>query len=123
MTTLNTSSNVDIAGITLTKRAQEEVLSFIQAESMPSDKAGLRIAILPGGCSGFKYNLTVEDNASEDDIIVRQENGIQIFIDPFSLPYLQGTTIDYESTIQQSGFSFKNPNSKGGCGCGSSFGV
>ena len=83
-------------------------------------KGGLRISVQPGGCSGFKYGLLIEDEAAEDDLIVGQGEW-RVFVDPFSAQYLNGVTIDYVSSMQGSGFTFKNPNSTGGCGCGSSF--
>ena len=78
------------------------------------------MSVQPGGCSGFKYGLLIEDEAAEDDLIVEQSDW-RVFVDPFSAQYLNGVTIDYVSSMQGSGFTFKNPNSTGGCGCGSSF--
>ena len=80
----------------------------------------LRSAPQPGGCSGFKYGLLIEDQPAEDDLIVPQE-GFRLFVDPFSAQYLANVTIDYVSSMQGSGFTFKNPNATGGCGCGHSF--
>ena len=74
----------------------------------------------PGGCSGFKYGLLIEDQAAEDDSSSTQGD-YRVFVDPFSAQYISGVTIDYVSSMQGSGFTFKNPNSTGGCGCGSSF--
>ena len=82
---------------------------------------GLRVSVQPGGCSGFKYSLLIEDQSAEDDFIVDQGRGFRMFVDPFSAQYLQGITIDHVSSMQGSGFTFKNPNATGGCGCGSSF--
>ena len=62
----------------------------------------------------------IEEKAADDDLVIDQE-GIRVFVDPFSAQYLNGVTIDYVSSMQGSGFTFKNPNSTGGCGCGSSF--
>lgn len=106
--------------LTLTDKAAEEVRKFLAAEKAPPATAGLRIAVLPGGCSGFKYSLNIEDAAAPDDLQAELQ-GIRVFIDAFSLQYLNGVTVDYVSSMQGSGFSFHNPNSTGGCGCGSSF--
>jgi len=106
--------------ITLTDKAIDEVRKFLAADDVPAATAGLRIAVLPGGCSGFKYSLNIEDNAGEDDMIL-DLGGIRTFVDGFSLPYLNGVTIDYVTSMQGSGFTFNNPNATGGCGCGSSF--
>jgi iron-sulfur cluster assembly protein len=76
--------------------------------------------VLPGGCSGFRYGLNIEERPLDDDMVV-DVRGIRVFVDAFSAQYLSGTTIDYVTNMQGSGFTFENPNSTGGCGCGSSF--
>lgn len=106
--------------LNLTDKAADEVRKFLAADDVPQATAGLRISVLPGGCSGFKYSLNIEDNAVEDDLQV-ELSGIRVFIDAFSLQYLNGVTIDYTTSMQGSGFTFDNPNATGGCGCGSSF--
>jgi iron-sulfur cluster assembly protein len=108
--------------LTITDKAAAEVQKFMAGEEIAAASAGLRVAVLPGGCSGFKYSLNIEDEAASDDMIA-SINGIRVFIDAFSAQYLSGVTIDYVSSMQGSGFSFHNPNSTGGCGCGSSFTV
>jgi iron-sulfur cluster assembly protein len=106
--------------LTLTPRATEEVVKFIAAEGLALEQAGLRVSVLPGGCSGFKYSLNIEDRPLDDDIVLETEK-VRVFVDGFSLPYLNGIKIDYVSSMQGSGFTFENPNATGGCGCGSSF--
>jgi iron-sulfur cluster assembly protein len=106
--------------LTLTDTAAGEVRKFLAAEDVPAATAGLRVSVLPGGCSGFKYSLNIEDAPVEDDLTA-ELNGTRVFIDAFSLQYLNGVTIDYVSSMQGSGFTFANPNATGGCGCGSSF--
>lgn len=106
--------------LNLTDKAAGEVRTFLAAEEIPRETAGLRISVLPGGCSGFKYSLNIEDKPAEDDLTA-DLNGVRVFIDAFSLQYLNGVTIDYTSSMQGSGFTFNNPNATGGCGCGSSF--
>ena len=106
--------------LTLTDKAAEEVRKFIVAEQVPAETAGLRVSVLPGGCSGFKYSLNIEERALDDDLSY-DVNGVRIFVDGFSAQYLTGVTIDYVSSMQGSGFTFSNPNATGGCGCGSSF--
>ena len=117
--TMSTMQQPDVM-VVLTPVAAGEVVKFMEAEGVTPEKGGLRVSVMPGGCSGFKYGLVIEDGQAEDDIMVEVE-GIRIFVDPFSAQYLSGTTIDYVSSMQGSGFTFKNPNSTGGCGCGSSF--
>jgi iron-sulfur cluster assembly accessory protein len=106
--------------LAITARAAEEVQKFITQEQVPTESAGLRVSVLPGGCSGFKYSLNVEERPLEDDMVA-EVNGVRVFVDGFSAQYLTGITIDYVSSMQGSGFTFSNPNATGGCGCGSSF--
>jgi len=106
--------------VVLTGRAAEEVQKFIAQEQVPVESAGLRVSVLPGGCSGFKYSLNIEERALDDDMVA-EVNGVRVFVDGFSAQYLTGVTIDYVSSMQGSGFTFTNPNATGGCGCGSSF--
>ena len=106
--------------LVLTPRAAEEVGKFIAAEQVPADTAGLRVSVLPGGCSGFKYSLNIEERPLDDDLVA-DISGVRVFVDGFSAQYLNGITIDYVTSMQGSGFTFHNPNATGGCGCGSSF--
>ncbi len=106
--------------VTVTDAATVEVKKFMDAEGVPHDQGGLRVSVQPGGCSGFKYGLLIEDQPAEDDLVLAM-GGFRLFVDPFSAQYLSGVTIDYVSSMQGSGFTFKNPNATGGCGCGSSF--
>lgn len=104
----------------LTDAAAIEVRKFMTAEQVEPDEAGLRVSVLPGGCSGFKYSLNIEERPIDDDMIL-DANGVRVFVDGFSAAYLHGVTIDYVSGMMGSGFTFNNPNATGGCGCGSSF--
>jgi iron-sulfur cluster assembly accessory protein len=116
---MSVSSQPEIALI-VTPVAAGEVKRFIEAEGVSPEEGGLRVSVQPGGCSGFKYSLLIEDKRAEDDVVLEQD-GFNVFVDPFSAQYLSGITIDYVSSMQGSGFTFKNPNATGGCGCGSSF--
>ncbi len=106
--------------VEITDAAAVEVKKFMEAEGVTAEIGGLRVSVMPGGCSGFKYGLVIEDKSADDDITV-SHHGFNVFVDPFSAQYLSGTIIDYVTSMQGSGFTFKNPNSTGGCGCGSSF--
>jgi iron-sulfur cluster assembly protein len=108
--------------LTLTERAGQEVKKFLAEEKVSPESAGLRVGVLPGGCSGFRYSLNIEEHPAADDVVV-ESAGVRLFVDEFSAPYLNGTVIDYKSNFQESGFAFENPNASGGCGCGSSFTV
>lgn len=107
--------------LTLTQTATEKVQDFINEHGVES-AIGLRVAVLPGGCSGFQYGLNIEDQPEDDDEIM-EIGGVKIFVDPFSAQYLDGVEIDYVTSFMGQGFSFRNPNASGGCGCGSSFTV
>ena len=106
--------------LTLTDRAADEVRKFMADEKVAPEMAGLRVGVLPGGCSGFKYSLNIEDKPLDDDVVI-ETSGVRCFVDGFSAQYLNGVTVDYVSSMQGSGFTFHNPVATGGCGCGSSF--
>ncbi len=116
---MSTMNQPEVA-VLMTEAAGVEVQKFMTAENVSPDVGGLRVAVQPGGCSGFKYSLLIEDKPADDDAIVVL-NGFRLFVDPFSMQYLGGVTIDYVTSMQGSGFTFKNPNATGSCGCGSSF--
>ena len=99
----------------------ESALSEMKLFSEKENANYFRISVLPGGCSGFKYNFEVIDNPEEDDTVLEQHNGLKVVVDPFSVPYLNNVLVDYISTMMESGFKFNNPNASGGCGCGTSF--
>lgn len=120
MSTVDEQTNTSGIQVALTPRAIEEVLKFMDAEQVQPDAGGLRVSVLPGGCSGFKYSLNIEERPLEDDHVLPMER-IRVFVDGFSLQYLNGVTVDYVTSMQGSGFTFTNPNATGGCGCGSSF--
>ena len=114
-------SHAPAAHIVLTPEAVSAVREFLSKEpDIPSSTASLRIAVRPGGCSGFKYDLSIVDAPEADDTLLEQD-GVRLCVDPFSVQYLDGTTISYVTSLSGSGFSFSNPNATGGCGCGSSF--
>lgn len=116
-TTQRPETTVDIK---LTDKAIEQIRDFIEQSEAPAETAGLRVAVMPGGCSGFRYALNIEDGPQEEDIVV-ERSGLSIFMDIFSAQYLSGAELDYVETMQASGFKFSNPNASGGCGCGESF--
>jgi iron-sulfur cluster assembly accessory protein len=103
--------------VTLTPDAITKVKAFLSEQK---EEAGLRIAVLGGGCSGFQYQMTLEKEAKEDDQVIDME-GLKVFIDSRSMLYLNGTEVDYIDGENGSGFKFDNPNAKDTCGCGESF--
>jgi iron-sulfur cluster assembly accessory protein len=82
--------------------------------------AGLRIGVVGGGCSGFSYNMSFENQPGMMDKVITFD-GLKVFVDATSIMYLQGATVDYVETLEAAGFKFENPNVKSTCGCGSSF--
>ncbi len=106
--------------LTVSPTAATEIKKFMAGEEDLPDTAGLRVRVVPGGCSGFQYSLNIEEESKQGDTIFEQE-GVRLFVDMFSGQYLNGITIDYTSNMMGSGFTFENPNATGGCGCGESF--
>ena len=103
-----------------TETAAAKVAELVAAEDNPNLK--LRVYIQGGGCSGMQYGFTFDENESEDDTKV-VTNGVTLLIDPMSIQYLTGATIDYVDNLQGSQFVINNPNAATTCGCGSSFSV
>jgi iron-sulfur cluster assembly protein len=106
--------------ITLTPVAAAKVKELL-ADEPDGESLVLRVAIQGGGCSGFQYGLGF-DSVAEGDVELELE-GVPVVVDPFSAPYLRGTTIDFLNSIQESGFKIDNPNAVASCGCGHSFTV
>lgn len=108
--------------ITLTDAAVKAVKEAMTSENLDAAQTYLRVGIKAGGCSGFSYSLAFEEDRQEDDRVV-EKDGVRLVVDPRSEVYLNGTVLDYTSGLNGQGFVFENPNSKGSCGCGSSFTV
>src|SRR6266576_5945092 len=100
--------------------AVAEIKKFMASEEGLPESAGLRVRVVPGGCSGFQYSLNIEEDSRQGDFIL-DDKGERLFVDMFSAQYLNGVEIDYVTNVMGSGFTFKNPNATGSCGCGSSF--
>lgn len=107
--------------LTITDSAVVEVKKFLETESVGTD-GGLRVRVVPGGCSGFQYAMNIEEAPQSNDEVVATA-GLRVFVDMFSAQYLDNVQIDYVNNVMGSGFTFNNPNAAGGCGCGSSFTV
>lgn len=104
----------------LTERAVEKVKQLLTAENKAG--YGLRVAVQGGGCSGFQYGLTWENDQKDNDQIL-EFGGLKVFVDAMSVMYLDEVKIDYVDGLQGSGFQIQNPKATGNCGCGSSFSV
>lgn len=107
--------------IIITDKAAKEVRRTLEEQGMDKDKVHLRVAILGGGCSGYKNKLDLDEFINEKTDNTYEINGVKVVIDKRSALYLEGATIDYLDDLNQKGFSVINPNSKSTCGCGSSF--
>lgn len=104
--------------ITLTENAIVKIKELLAEENNPKIK--LRTFVQGGGCSGFQYGFTFDEEQNDDDFVIG-ENGVELLIDSMSAQYLQGATIDYKEELMGSSFSINNPNAQTTCGCGSSF--
>ena len=101
--------------VTFTQSAMEKI------KSMADEKqSGIRVMVLGGGCAGFTYDMDFEDEAQEDDL-VSEQHGWNVYVDTMSLCYVDNVTVDYVESLSFTGFHFDNPNAKNTCGCGSSF--
>ncbi|MBK9155779.1 MAG: iron-sulfur cluster assembly accessory protein [Chloracidobacterium sp.] len=106
--------------LNVTESAAVEIKKFFEGEDDLPETAGLRVRVVPGGCSGFQYSLNIEEESRQGDHIL-DRHGIRLFVDMFSAQYLNGVVIDHTTNMMGSGFTFENPNATGGCGCGTSF--
>jgi len=104
--------------ITLTDKASVKVKELIDAEGV--DDLALRVAVRPGGCSGFSYEMFFDSEIAEDDE-ASVFGTVKVVVDPMSAQLLTGATLDYKDGLQSSGFSINNPNAERTCGCGQSF--
>ena len=104
--------------ITLTDNAVSKVDELITAEG--EEGLALRVAVRPGGCSGFSYEMYFDTDRAADDI-TKDFGGVDVVVDPQSAQLLEGATLDYKDGLQDAGFSIDNPNAQRTCGCGQSF--
>jgi len=113
----NSAANA-MPGVNLTPKALEAVRKMVEKEGLGADQ-GLRISVVGGGCSGFQYSLSFDGRKEGDTLTVL--DGVNVFVDNISLPYIAGTTLDYVEGLHNAGFRFDNPRASRTCGCGSSF--
>lgn len=103
--------------ITLTPRAADQVRSMQAGLNAPDKR--LRVLVESGGCSGFQYGMSFDEPKPDDTLL--ESEGVRIVIDPASLAYLSGSSIDFDDGLHGKGFEIKNPNAQSTCGCGKSF--
>ncbi len=113
-------SAADAPTLVFTDAAAGKVRSLLDEEENQALK--LRVFVTGGGCSGFQYGFTFDENQEEGDTRV-DKNGVTLLVDPMSVQYLQGAEIDYKEDVQGSQFVIRNPNAATTCGCGNSFSV
>jgi iron-sulfur cluster assembly protein len=109
-----------VFALDVTSSAAAEIKKFLASEEDLPETAGLRVRVVPGGCSGFQYSLNIEEESRSGDHVT-EAHGIRLFVDMFSAQYLNGVQVDHTTNMMGSGFTFENPNATGGCGCGTSF--
>ncbi len=114
----NSNSAASLPGVNLTPKALAAVRKMIEKEGLGAEQ-GLRISVVGGGCSGFQYSLGFDGRKDGDTLTVL--DGVNVFVDEISLPYIAGTTLDYVEGLHNAGFRFDNPRASRTCGCGSSF--
>ena len=121
---MSETSSVDLTNyetsdlLVFTDAAANKVKNLIEEEN--NDELKLRVFVSGGGCSGFQYGFTFDENVQEGDTKI-EKNGVMLLVDPMSFQYLSGAEIDYKEDLEGSQFVIKNPNATTTCGCGSSF--
>lgn len=115
---VDTSTQTEADGIILTEGAAQKVTDLVAGEG--EENLSLRISVAPGGCSGLRYQLALDDRELDGDV-EKEWFGVKVVTDRMSAPYLIGATIDFVDTIEQQGFTIDNPNAQGSCACGDSF--
>lgn len=103
--------------VTVSERAFERLSEIAEADGAPK---ALRVAVLGGGCSGFQYEFALEDAAAPGDLVIEGQ-GQKVLVDPESLPFLEGSVIDFKDELIGARFAVENPNATSTCGCGTSF--
>ena len=113
-------SELDTLGFT--ECAAEKVRAMVATQPEALDQPMLRVYIEGGGCSGFQYGFDFEQDSDEDDTVIERD-GVKLLVDPLSMQYLAGGTVDYKEDLQGSRFVIDNPNASSTCGCGASFSI
>jgi iron-sulfur cluster assembly protein len=112
------NNNQESLELSLTDTAIEQVKRLLSQQKREGD--GLRVAVADGGCSGYSYKLDFDKQQKPEDAVF-ERNGLKVFVDRASAPYLKGMVIDFVGGLYGGGFKFTNPNASGTCGCGTSF--
>jgi iron-sulfur cluster assembly protein len=105
--------------VTMTDEAQSQLRSILKKQNKA--EGALRVYVSPGGCSGFSYGMSLEEEIDPDDAVVDYGDGVRVVVDEFSAQYLKGAQIDFEDALMGGGFQVRNPNAVKSCACGQSF--
>lgn len=116
---INTKTKTPARAVNLTPTAVTKVQELIETEGDGS--LALRMAVRPGGCSGFSYEMFFDSTADENDIIEEFDGGVRVLVDDQSVEHLRGSTLDFKDGLMGAGFAIENPNVTRSCGCGNSF--
>lgn len=116
---IETFETTEVAVLTVTPAAVQIIRSLLEQRNIPG--YALRVFVSGGGCSGLQYGMAFEPEARDFDAVVSAGDGVRLVIDPTSLMYLEGATIDYVDSLMGGGFRIENPNAVSSCGCGHSF--
>jgi len=108
--------------LALSEKAAVEIQKMMTAQKLTPDAIGVRIGVKPAGCSGMAYTLDFEESVKPGDQVI-ESHGVRLFVDAAAGPYLEGTEIDWQDGLMNSGFKFNNPQARKTCGCGESFTV
>ena len=107
--------------IQITENAARQIRKMLTKRAL--DEKGLRVGVKAGGCSGFEYTFGWEPSPRATDLVFEGSDGARVFVDPKSFRLIDGTVLDYDTSLLSKGFLFNNPNAKSTCGCGVSFGT
>ena len=108
------------SGIIITERAAKEFRHIVKEKGLPDDTA-MRLSVKGGGCAGFAYQIDLDRNPADEFDIEMKQHDLRVVVDMKSEFYMQGSVIDFNDSLMERGFKFKNPTASGTCGCGSSF--
>ena len=116
---IETFETTEVAVVSVTPAAVNIIRSLLEQRNIPG--YALRVFVSGGGCSGLQYGMAFEQDARDFDAVVEPGDGVRLIVDPTSLMYLEGATIDYVDSLMGGGFRIENPNAVSSCGCGHSF--
>jgi iron-sulfur cluster assembly protein len=121
-TTTDEPATGNDSGIVITERAAKEFRHIVKEKGLPDDTA-MRLSVKGGGCAGFAYQIDLERNPADEFDVEMRQHGTRVVVDMKSEFYMQGSVIDFNDSLMERGFKFKNPSASGTCGCGSSFSI